>query len=393
MRTTYLTAIAIALALVGWMYSGDHSPEPEPASIAEQNRTQSNIQSDSVPTRVRVATLEASEQARLIKVRGRTQNKRTVDVKAELAGNVIARPVERGTRVEKGDLLCQISIEDREASVIEAKAAVMQARIDYEGALRLKQRGFNSDSAIAAAKARLASADANLKRKNLDLTKLEVSAPFAGVVEEVHLEIGDYTTPGAACATVVDLDPMLLTGQVTERDVTHLQLGQEAKGVLRNGSELQGKISFIGHQGDAETRTYTIEIELPNPDYAIRSGITTEIAVPVEKVLAQRVSPAVFALDDTGAIGVRTINENYVVEFHLVRVLSDSAEGVWVTGLPPRAHVIVVGQELVVPGERVDPVFESAPPPPPELAPVITPEDERGLSRPTTAAIAMSATD
>lgn len=374
MRTTYLTALVIALILIGWMYSGDHARGPEPTSIAEQNRNETSIASDSIPTRVRVKSLDASEQARLVKVRGRTQNKRTVDVKAELAGSVIARPVERGTRVEKGDLLCQISTEDRAASVTEAQAALIQARIDYEGALSLRQRGFNSESAIAAAKARLAAADANLKRKNLDLTKLHVKAPFAGVIENVHLEVGDYTTPGAPCATVVDLDPMLLTGQVTERDVTDLRLGQPATGVLRDGTKLHGEISFIGHQGDSETRTYAIEVQLPNPDYAIRSGITTEIAVPVENVLAQRISPAVFALDDSGAIGVRTIDEDNIVEFYLVEVLSDSDQGVWVTGLPPKAHVIVVGQELVVPGERVDPVFENVAPPPAELAPAVNPD-------------------
>ena len=359
MRTTYITAIVIALLLLGWLYSGDHSdPEPQ-ATIAEQNRESARVSSDNIPTQVRVATLDASEQPRLVKVRGKTQNKRTVSVRAELAGTITNRPVERGSRVSEGDLLCQISTEDREASLLEAKAQVLQARIDYEGAVKLKRQGFNSDSAIAAAKARLASADAQLKRSELDLTKLAVNAPFAGVIEDVHSEVGDYITPGQACATVVDLDPMLITGRVSEKDVATLEKGQEATGRFRDGTFVTGTMTFIGHQSDASTRTYPIEIQLPNPDYTIRSGITTEIEIPVESVLAQRVTPAVFSLDDEGAIGIRTINQNNIVEFHVIDVLSDSPEGVWVTGLPARANVIIVGQELVVPGERVDPVFES----------------------------------
>ncbi|NKB98373.1 MAG: efflux RND transporter periplasmic adaptor subunit [Pseudomonadales bacterium] len=381
MRTTYITALVIALVLLGWLYSGDHSTPAEPASIAELNRDQAEIDSDSIPTRVRVAVFDATEQSRIIKVRGKTENKRTVMVKAELNGTVSERPVERGDRISKGDMLCRISTEDRRASLVEAKAALTQARIDYQGALRLKERGFNSQSAIAAAQARLAAADANVQRRELDLTKLTVNAPFDGVIEDVHLEVGDYLTPGAACATVVDLDPMLLTGRVSEQDVIKLDEGQLATGFFRDGGTVAGEISFIGHQSDPATRTYPIEINLPNPDYTIRSGITTEIHVPVEAVLAQLVSPAVFSLDDAGEIGIRTVNKDNIVEFYLVEVLSDSPQGVWVTGLPLRANVIVVGQELVVPGERVDPVFE-----PQAALPAKTP-----VSKPETAtAVAMN---
>ena len=75
------------------------------------------------------------------------------------------------------------------------------------------------------------------------------------------------------------------------------------------------------------------------------SGITTEIHVPVEYVLAQQVSPALFSLDDAGAIGIRTIDQDNIVQFNYVEVLADTEDGVWVTGLPNRAAVIVVGQE------------------------------------------------
>jgi membrane fusion protein, multidrug efflux system len=364
MRTTYITALMIALVLLGWLYSGDHSAPIAPASIAELNRDRAEIDSDSIPTQVRVTVVNASEQPRIIKVRGKTKNKRTVTVKAELGGTVTERPVERGDRISQGDTLCRISTEDRRASLVEAKAALAQARIDYQGALRLKERGFNSQSAIAAAKARLAAADANVHRKELDLTKLIVTAPFDGVIEDVHLEVGDYLTPGAACTTIVDLDPMLLTGRVSEQDVVKLGMGQTATGFFRGGGAVTGTISFIGHQSDRATRTYPIEINLANADYSIRSGITTEIHIPVETVLAQLVSPAVFSLDDAGDIGIRTVNKDNIVEFYLIEVLSDSPRGVWVTGLPPRAGVIVVGQELVVPGERVDPVFEAQAAPP-----------------------------
>jgi len=361
MRTSYITSFVIALFIGGWLYSGDHSETVETATLAEINRTQARVNIDRVPTQVRVAVLDATEQPRLVKVRGKTTNKRTVKVKAELTGTITHRPVQRGSQVKSGDLLCRISTEDRRASLKEAAALLYQARIDYKGALRLKQEGFNSQSAIAVAQARLATAKANLQRKELNLGKLEITAPFGGIVDDVHLEVGDYAAPGQPCATIIDLEPMLLTGRVSERYVTQLAQGQKASGTFRDGQTVTGSISFIGHQSDNATRTYPIEIELPNPNYTIRSGITTEIRIPVESVAAQLVSPALFSLDDTGNIGIRTIDNDNIVEFHLIDVLADASDGVWVTGLPGRAKVIVVGQELVVPGERVDPIFVTEP--------------------------------
>ena len=156
------------------------------------------------------------------------------------------------------------------------------------------------------------------------------------------------------------MDPMLLVGRVSEQEVAELTVGQEAIGYLRNGVSVRGPVSFIGQQNDPTTRTYEIEIELANPQQSIRSGITTEIHIPVESVLAQKVSPALFSLDDNGGVGIRTINEDNIVEFHPVSILSDAVDGVWVSGLPNRAGVITVGQELVTAGERVDPVFQGS---------------------------------
>ena len=360
MRKTYVTAAVIALVLIAWLYSGDHSKDPIDGSIADINRANARIDADAAPTRVRVSVIEASEQARLVRVRGKTENKRTVTAKAELSATVIARPVERGSLVRSGDLLCDLSVEDRVVAVTEAEAALEQARIDYDGALRLKEKGFNSNSAIAAAKARLAASKAELSRRQLDLAKLKVRAPFDGIVEDVHQEIGDFVSPGAACATIVDLDPMLLVGRVSEKEVANVKVGQITTGLLGDGRAVSGPITFVGQQSDPATRTYAVEIELDNADHALRSGITTEIHIPVEDVMAQKISPALFSLNDAGDIGIRLINEANVVEFHLVDILADAPDGVWVTGLPHRAAVITVGQELVTPGERVDPVFQGS---------------------------------
>ena len=76
-------------------------------------------------------------------------------------------------------------------------------------------------------------------------------------------------------------------------------------------------------------------------------------------MLAQRVSPALFALDDRGEIGIRVIDENNIVHFHNVANYQRGSDGVWVTGLPNETNLITVGQEMVVAGERVDPDLQN----------------------------------
>ena len=359
MRSTYLWAVGIAVLLLAWLASGQLNQEPvvfDP-SIAERNEQDLNQLNDQTPTRVRVVQSQAQLKTRYASVRGKTQNKRTVKVRTEIQGRVVNRAVERGQSVAANQLLCGLSVDDRQAALVESQQRVNQARIDYEGAKQLRAKGYNSESAIAAAKANLATARAELKRRDLALRKTEIRAPFAGFVEDVHLEIGDYAQPGTACATLVDLNPMLLVGRVSERVVLNIEPGIEAIGELADRSVVRGPITFVGQQDDPATRTYAIEVELNNESGKLRSGMTTQIRIPVEEAFAHKISPALFSLDNEGGYGVRVVNDDDRVEFYSVTVVAEDEDGVWVSGLPNTSNIITVGQELVISGERVDPVF------------------------------------
>jgi membrane fusion protein, multidrug efflux system len=361
LRTTYVSAIVIAVVAVLWLVSGElREPKPAgPKTLAEQNARLDAEREDRPLTHVRARIVRAEPQTERVTLRGWTANKRTVEVKSETSGRVLERPVEKGARVKEGQLLCRIAMDDREAQITEANEAVNQARIEYEGAMRLKDRGLVSETIVATSKARLAAAQAQLARSQLEAEHTIVRAPFAGLVENTHVEVGAFVQPGTPCATIIDLDPMLLVGRISERDVHAVQLGGSAEGVLLSGEHVTGTVTFVGKQSDSATRTYPVEVQVPNPDYALRSGITTEILVPIGTHLAHRVSPSLLALDDEGRIGLRTVDADNAVQFHRVEVIADDAGSVWVSGLPEVATLITVGQELVVPGEHVDVTFEA----------------------------------
>ena len=359
MRSTYVWAVAIAVLLISWLASGqlDQEVVAYETSIADRNTENLTLMSDQAPTQVRVVLSQAQMQTRYANVRGKTQNKRTVEVRTEIPGRVVTRAVEKGQYVAANQLLCGLSVGDRKVALIESQQRVNQARIDFEGAKRLRAQGYNSQSAIAAARTRLAEAQAALERSELALEKTAVRAPFAGFIEDVNLEIGDFVQPGAPCATLVDMNPMLMVGRVGERLVQRVNPGMEAIGSFGDKTEVRGPITFVGQQDDPKTRTYAIEVELDNADGTLRSGLTAQIRIPIAQALAQKVSPALFSLDDNGGYGVRVVNDDNRVEFYTVDVIAEDSDGVWVTGLPNETKIISVGQELVVSGERVDPVL------------------------------------
>lgn len=361
MSRNFISASIIAVVLLLWLGSGvflgDSAPQEHPALAVAVQPAVGPGNGDL--TRVRAEVIRSEARTRFLVLRGRTESKRMVQVKAEIAGKVVSRPVERGMRVAQGDLLCEMAVDDRAAAVAEAEAVLEDARIQYEGSLKLKEQGLQSQTAIAGSAARLEAARAQLRRQTLNLERTRIVAPFGGVVEELQMNTGDYAVPGAACVTLIDLDPMLVRAHVTEAEVESLGLGDRVSGRISVGREIQGVVSFVGKQSDPVTRTYPVEITVDNADYAIRSGLTVSVRIGLGEVQAHQISPALFALNDQGDIGVRTLDKSNRVVFHPLGIIEDGPAGVWVTGLPDSTRLITVGQEFVAAGEIVEPVYPS----------------------------------
>ena len=361
MSKNFVSASIIASLILAWFLSGVFVSSPVDSATAETPVINAvPVASTEVLNRVRVVRVNAEAIDRLVTLRGRTEAKRMVEVTAEVAGRVVSRAVERGTRVVRGEVLCEIAVDDREVAVEEAQASLDKAQIEHAGSLELAERGLLSEVAIAASEARQEAAEANLQRQVLNLARTRVTAPFSGVVEDLHLDLGDYAMPGDSCATLIDLDPMLVTAQVTEEQVESLKLGTSVSGSTRLGRPLEGILSFIGNQSDAVTRTYPVEITVDNGDYSLRSGLTVSLRVVLGDIWAHRVSPSLLSLNEQGVMGIRLVDDDNRVVFRPIEIVEDGPDGMWVSGLPSMANVITVGQEYVTVGTVVDPVYSES---------------------------------
>jgi multidrug efflux system membrane fusion protein len=358
--------ITEALEESGMMAHPEHALDVDPhLTIAQRNEESTGA--DAPLRSVRTQTFTMQPMAVEVPLRGTTRAKFSVSVMPETQGVVRQVHVAKGDTVQPGDLLCTLEQGTRAAAVAQAESGLAQAQAglasaeaDLETNRSLRERGLapeNTGRALEvqfkAAQASVAAAESALENARAELARTEVRAEVAGVVQAPLASIGNMVGAGAPCATIVQLDPMLFTGNVPEARIGAAKLGLEATVTTVAGQTVEGKVSYIASTADPATRSFPVEIELPNPNREVLDGLTATAVVNLGTVPAHLLPQSVMTLNDDGELGVRSV-ENGVVEFHPITIVRDTREGIWVTGLPASIDVITVGQEFVAPGQKVD---------------------------------------
>jgi len=380
--------------LLGWFgmqaQAEDATPAAEPVAAPVVDRT----------VKVVIERLTSQNIDNAVLLNGQTAAARQVDVRSETSAIVISDPLRKGTRIEKGQIMCSLDagtrsaiydqaqaqlaeaktrVPEAQARLEESRARLEEAKINQNASSKLNADGFasstrlaGSDADVATSQAGVSSAQAGLSaaqsgietaRSSLasaqaELDRLVIKAPFNGLLESDTAELGTLLQPGSLCATVIQLNPIKLVGYVPETDVNRVKVGSMAQARLAaGGRDVQGRVTFLSRSADSQTRTFLVEIEVPNPDLTIRDGQTVAILIEAQGAQAHLVPQSALTLNDEGTLGLRVLDENNVVKFYSVNLVRDTADGAWVTGLPEVADVIVVGQEYVVEGVTAAPTL------------------------------------
>ena len=289
-RQTYITSFITLVIAILWMLSGMLADDEFEVKTKTQLETISSVT---------VLNSTAAEKAKKIKVSGTTEADKLIKIRAEASGTVVSRPVQQGQFVKKDQLICQL---------------YNAGRTSYP----------------------------------------KVKAPFDGYLETFSVKEGDYLNTGAVCATIIDPDPMRLIGEVSEKEINFVKVGAKAEAELISGKKVEGVVSFVSTSANKGTRTFRVEIDVKNSDRSIRDGVSAQIAIEGDTILAHKISPSILMLGEAGELGIRTVNEDDQVEFKKIDILEDSMEGIWITGLPKNTRIITVGQEYVFQGQTVN---------------------------------------
>ncbi len=347
MKRSYFIAGGILLVIALWMLSGlfiGNKKSSMPASTA----------GNSSVTRVQVMHSRAQPVLREVVVQGQSLAKREVTLKTEVAGEIAKVEARKGRAVKQGDVLLRLSADDRPQRLEQARALVQQRQLEYEAARSLKQKGLQAERQLAEALSLLRAAKLQLKGAELDMQRLTIRAPFSGVLQTRLVEQGDYLQPGDPLAVLVDLDPLVVRGDVSESKVGGLQTGMAATAELSNGTKLTGAISYVSPVADSRTRTFAIEMEASNPSPHHPGGMSATMRVPLASESAHKVSPALLSLNDAGVLGLKSVDQKGIVRFHEVEIIKSERDGLWLVGLPDEIDLISVGQGFVRAGEQVD---------------------------------------
>ena len=289
-RQTYITSFLTLVLAISWMLSGILSDK------GFEVKTKAKLETISSVT---VLSSNALERAKKIKVSGVTEADKLIKIRAEASGIVVSRPVKQGQFVKKDQLICQL---------------YNAGRTSYP----------------------------------------KVNAPFDGYLETFSVKEGDYLNTGAVCATIIDPDPMRLIGEVSEKEINFVKVGSKANAKLISGKKVQGIVSFVSTSANRGTRTFRVEIDVKNSDRSIRDGVSAQIEIDGNIILAHKISPSILMLGEDGELGIRTVNKDNQVELNQIEILEESIEGIWISGLPQNTRIITVGQEYVFQGQTVN---------------------------------------
>lgn len=302
---------------------------------------------------VQVKTIQEDSRPYVVAVRGRTEANKAVVVRAETAGPVAATPAREGAFVSKGTVLCRISTDARQAGLDQARAMMKSRELEKAASDRLAAQGYRSQTQQLQAQANLDGATAQVRQAEVLLDQVNIRAPFNGVFDRREAEVGSYLSPGSACGTMIQLDPLVIVADVAERDVVGIQAGAQATATLVSGEVIQGRVRLVTRDADPATRTYRVEIEAANPGSRARAGLSADVKITVGAGPAHLAPTAALVLDSAGRQGVRYIVAQNEVAFAPVKVLDETPEGVWISGLRGPAQLIVVGQSYVSEGQKV----------------------------------------
>jgi multidrug efflux system membrane fusion protein len=303
----------------------------------------------SVQTRLTPETVRAVQ----VVMRGRTEAARSVIVRSETAGVVAATPAVEGSFVRQGQVLCRLAVDARQASLDQARAALKSRQLQRKAAADLAAKGFRSETQVLEAQANLDAATAQVRAAEIALRQVEIRAPFSGVFDRRDAEVGTYLSPGQPCGTMIELNPLFVVGDAPETEAARLRAGASAQARLVDGTVLSGTVRYVAREADPQTRTYRVEVTVPNPGNTVRSGLSADLRIGAGSGAAHLVPVSTLVLDSAGRQGVRYVQADGRVAFAPVTVLEETAEGMWITGLKGSVNIITVGQSFVADGQKV----------------------------------------
>ena len=412
-RKSYISALIIAVSIIGWMYSDDvlgtsSSGETDQEKLAilevEENLT-------AAPELITQAFRVANELVPLqIRARGVTRTEFEIDVISRRQAFVLAQVALEGGWVESGATLIELDKGTLEADVAAARAertsrlaayedvkkrfrsggaweaqiaaatADLEAvRSNYESTKKLVDRGVkkplaklqqiallkaaemrlielqnqSEELALSASYAQIKGVDARISQLLEQLKFTNVTASQSGWLEKYHVEVGQTIKENAPVARILGLKSLILDAPIPQTQISKIKIGDIVDLEIDGAGKRQGRVDKIATSANQATRTFNVEILLDNSDGNLRAGMSAGVRVIIDKVPAFKISPAHLNVDEEGLLSVKTVVSNGIVKIMPVMIAQTVGNAAYVSGLPDGTLILGMGQAFVSEGSKI----------------------------------------
>lgn len=347
LNSNYKIALGITVVLSIWMGSGIIGKE-SPPEIDPSQRVNNNIKS------VLVKQFFVNATERIVRLSGKSKEERKVSIKAELSAQVDKIIAYDGAEVNQSESILQLEQVEALARLRQAQSQETRAELEYSSQRRLLAQKLTSTATVAKARGdyEASKASASLAQKQFDATKVQV--PFAGRVEKIYVAEGDFVQPGQLLADIFDYDPLVVVGDLSELEVGYIKQGAKVDVIFITGEEVEGNVRYVSKNADIDSRTFEVQVEIPNTDKSLRAGVTAELDFHTGLVNAVKIPASIISIDNEGKIGVKGVDENDKVVFYRIDIVKAETNEMWVGGLPDGVKLIIRGFGFVNDDEKVN---------------------------------------
>lgn len=320
-------------------------------NCADRNEAK-NLEKIYPPVRIQIAEEKPFEDFLLVS--GKAKAIRDVKVVAEESGVMEKILVRKGQFVRKGDTLAVLRNEVVAAQYAQAKAGLNQAEINFRSVETLYQKKAVSEVEYLAARYNLDAAKAAYDLARARYEKLFIKATISGLVNDRFADEGAFVSPMSPVFELLDRSVIKVEAGISERYYDEIKVGTPAEVTFDAfpGLVVQSKISYKSQKVDPVSRTFTVEIEFPNPENRLSSELIANVKILKKAYTNKIIIPQDVVIETEKGFFV-FVERNSVAYRIPVEVENIVGNQMVIAGIRPGDHLIVVGHRNIADQDTV----------------------------------------
>lgn len=294
-----------------------------------------------------------------IEIQGVVQADKNIEIRPELGGTVKAIYVKEGQQVNAGQVLLQLDDSSIKNNIDELNTQLSLANTTFERQKRLWEQKIGSEMQFLQAKAQKEGLENNLVSLKTQSSKMKITAPFSGIVDEIFPRNGELTSPQMPVVRLINLDNVYVEADITETYLPVIKVGTETMLFFPSiNKEMTSNITQVGNYINPNNRSFKTRINIANKDQTIKPNLLADLKILDFQIEGIIIPSTLVQKDQQGNTYVFTIkneNDETMVVKSLITVENEYNNQVYISeGLSENDQLVNAGARIVKAGDIVN---------------------------------------